>query len=86
VSYVSNDEIGRRAFGTLIGLPALAGALPRSATAAPPTGTLHDNPVTETTLVAPDEICDLTAVDLASHIRRKQLSAREVMAAHIARY
>ncbi len=85
MSDVSNDEISRRAFGTLIGLSALAGALPRSATAAPPTGTLHDNPVLDTTPVAPDEICDLTAIDIASRIRRKQLSAHEVMVAHIAR-
>jgi len=36
-------------------------------------------------MIAPDDICDLTASDLASRIRRKQLSAHEVMAAHIAR-
>ncbi|MBL0169678.1 MAG: amidase [Gemmatimonadaceae bacterium] len=32
-----------------------------------------------------DELCDLTAVDLAARIRRKQVSARDVMAAHLAR-
>jgi len=32
-----------------------------------------------------DELCDLTAVELASRIRRKHVSAREVMSAHIAR-
>jgi amidase len=32
-----------------------------------------------------DELCDLTAVDLAARIRRKQVSAREVMTAHLAR-
>ena len=35
--------------------------------------------------VAGDELCDLTALDLASRIRRKQVSAREVMTAHLAR-
>jgi amidase len=34
---------------------------------------------------AADELCTLTAVDLAGRIRRKQVSAREVMAAHLAR-
>ncbi len=34
---------------------------------------------------AGDELCDLTAVDLATRIRRKQVSARDVMAAHLAR-
>jgi amidase len=32
-----------------------------------------------------DELCDLGAVDLARHIRQKQVSAREVMTAHLAR-
>jgi amidase len=31
-----------------------------------------------------DDLCFLPAVELASHIRRKQVSAREVMAAHLA--
>jgi len=33
----------------------------------------------------PDEICDLSAVDMAARIRRRDLSAREVLAAHLAR-
>ena len=32
-----------------------------------------------------DELCDLSAVDLAARIRRKDVSARDVMAAHLAR-
>jgi amidase len=32
-----------------------------------------------------DELCDMSAVDLASRIRRKDVSARDVMAAHLAR-
>jgi amidase len=35
--------------------------------------------------MAPDEITDLTAVDLAARLARKDLSAREVMQAHLAR-
>src|SRR4051812_1372737 len=53
----------------------------------------HAMPSTEPTPAEPvstrdvtgDEICDLTAVELAGRIRRKQLSAREVMEAHLAR-
>src|SRR6185503_18348777 len=33
----------------------------------------------------PDDLCDLDAVDLVARIRRKDLSAREVMTAHLAR-
>ncbi len=32
-----------------------------------------------------DELCDLSAVDLAARIRRKEVSARDVMGAHLAR-
>jgi amidase len=35
--------------------------------------------------LADDELCELTAVDLATRIRLKQVSARDVMAAHLAR-
>jgi len=34
---------------------------------------------------APEDICDLTAIELVSRIKKKQLSAREVMTAHLAR-
>jgi amidase len=34
---------------------------------------------------AGDELCNLTATDLADRIRRRQVSARDVMAAHLAR-
>ncbi|HEX7942791.1 MAG TPA: amidase [Gemmatimonadaceae bacterium] len=74
----------------MLGAAALAGALPEIAGAMPsseptdsamsPTESMPSAPV-----VFGDEICDLTAVDLASRIRRKQLSAREVMDAHLAR-
>src|SRR5262249_38659185 len=39
----------------------------------------------DTRTAAGDELCNLTASDLASRIRKKQVSAREVMAAHLAR-
>ena len=81
----SNDALTRRTFGKLVGLSALAGTYPGTAIILSSTTLSHEDNVTETNAVAADEICDLTAVDLASRIRRRQLSAREVMAAHIAR-
>ena len=32
-----------------------------------------------------DELCDLSAIELAARIRRKDVSARDVMSAHLAR-
>jgi amidase len=39
----------------------------------------------DASVAAPDDLCDLTAIELAARIRRKQVSAREVMTAHLAR-
>ena len=78
------DSVSRRDFGKLVGLSAIAGAFPNAAINASFTER-NENHVTESNTAAPDDICDLTAVDLASRIRRKQLSALEVMTAHLAR-
>ena len=78
------DGLSRRAFGRVLGAAALAGALPEMAIAMPSTEPTAAEPVS-TPDVTGDEICDLTAVELAGRIRRKQLSAREVMEAHLAR-
>jgi amidase len=64
-----SDQIDRREFTRLVGAAAVAHALSGSVTSTP----------------APDELCDLSAIELASRIRRKQVSAREVMTAHLAR-
>jgi amidase len=64
-----SDQIDRREFTRLVSAAAVAQALSGSVTNTP----------------APDELCDLTATELASRIRRKQVSAREVMTAHLAR-
>lgn len=84
----ANDHLTRRAFGQLVGAAALTGALPtvsRAASSAPPTAsaelTVHD----ATPPSAGEELCMLSAIDLASRIRRKQVSAREVMDAHLTR-
>ena len=65
--------ISRREFGQLLGAAALGPAL---------TNMSRSN---DSSFVAPDELCDLTAIELASRIRRKQVSARDVMTAHLAR-
>jgi len=67
-------------------LPDIAGAMPSSeptTSASSPSQTTEQTPSAAD--ISGDEICDLTAVDLAARIRRKQLSAREVMEAHLAR-
>ena len=78
----SHDGVSRRDFGRLLGAAALSGMLPNAGSGASEASADSD----ETSLGdAPDELCDLTAVELAARIRRKQLSAREVMTAHLAR-
>jgi amidase len=64
------DEISRREFGQILGAAALAGALPELARAQTP---------------ASEELCNLTAIELVGRIRRKDVSAREVMSAHLER-
>lgn len=66
----SSDGISRREFGQILGAAALVGALPDV--------TLAQTPASE-------ELCNLTAVELATRIRRKDVSAREVMTAHLER-
>ena len=76
------DGLTRRAFGQMLGAAALSGALPDAAFGASET----QAPTTDVGSASSDDaICDLTAVEMASRIRRRQLSAREVMQAHLAR-
>ena len=84
MSDASHDNLSRRAFGQLLGVAAFTGALRDVPLGAPSTLPPTDES-TNTSAVSGDELCDLTAVDLAARIRRKQVSARDVMAAHIAR-
>jgi len=67
---MSDGTISRRAFGQSIAAAAVSGML---------------QPVTTNTSPAGDDLCALTAVELAARIRAKQVSAREVMTAHLAR-
>lgn len=82
-----SEAISRRHFGQLMGAAALTGALPSSLQAA--TGGALDSsstpPVMSSAPTAGDDLCTLTARDLAARIRTKQVSAREVMQAHLDR-
>lgn len=67
--------------GPLTELPALALPVPRAAPVSP---AMPDEP-SRPAPPADDELCLLSAVDLAARIRREEVSAREVMEAHLAR-
>jgi amidase len=72
------NTISRRAFGQAIGAAAIGGSF-------------HAHPIDASKAESPmsqakqaDDLCYLSAVELASRLRRKQVSAREVMTAHLA--
>lgn len=70
------DPLSRRTFAQLLGAAALSGTLPPDAAAAPMPMTDH---------AAADELTSLSATELAARIRRKSVSAREVLDAHLTR-
>jgi amidase len=67
----ATSAISRRTFGQAMSAAAVGSALQSLSSS-----TVH---------AQADELCDLSAVDLAARIRRKEVSARDVMAAHLAR-
>ena len=70
----------RRAFGRTLGMAAAAGAFAeRTSAAATQTGS--GRPAAG----GLDELCDLSAIELVARMRRRDVSAREVMTAHLAR-
>ena len=75
------DDIDRRTFSQRIGMAAAAGALHGLSADAAAQGSGG----TGRAGGGRDELCDLSAIELASRIRRRQVSAREVMTAHLAR-
>jgi len=78
--------ISRRQFGQLLGAAAVSNAVSESAAGQPmPTPNAPDAPPPPAGATPNDELCTLTGTQLAERIRRKQVSAREVMAAHLAR-
>ena len=72
--------VTRRVFGQALGRAAVAGAVPEDS----PT-TLAQSAKPASGAGAGDELCDLSAIELVARIRRKDVSAREVMTAHLAR-
>ena len=64
----------RRAFGQVIGAAAVASSVPVRAV---------EN-AQQASLVSAEELCHLSASDLAARIRTRQVSARDVMSAHLA--
>ena len=69
--------MSRRTFGLALGAAAVGGPLHALSSGEP----AQARPA----VTRPDELYDLGAVDLAARIRRKDVSARDVMAAHLAR-
>src|SRR5688572_33449013 len=74
------DDIDRRTFGRRLGIAAVAGALHSLPDAASGQGSGVNQPAARR-----EELCDLSAIELAARIRRKDVSARDVMSAHLAR-
>ena len=70
--------VTRRTFGQALGMAAVAGTVSDLA------GVAQKQSGTAGTAVA-EQICDLSAIELVARMRRKDLSAREVMTAHLAR-
>ena len=71
------DPMSRRTFGQLLGAAAAGAALPNLS--------LGEPVLSATDYASTDDLCDLNATELAARIRTKQVSAREVLAAHLAR-
>jgi amidase len=71
-------DMTRREFGQILGTAAASAAIPTSSSArqtASPVASARGDA---------SELCYMSATELAARIRRKQVSAREVMAAHLA--
>lgn len=86
-----DESLSRRDFGKRLGAAAIAArltSLPDVAPLAPPTAASSPHMPDESSRVARapgDDLCAMTAIELAGRIRRKDVSAREVMEAHLAR-
>ena len=72
--------VTRRVFGQALGIAAAAGTVPGLSRE-----TWAQSATTANRAGAGDELCDLSAIELVARMRRKDVSAREVMTAHLAR-
>jgi hypothetical protein len=81
-----SGAIGRRTFGRAIGTIAIGGTVQALPGARAPVrrGQSEERPVPSNG-TAGDELAYLSAVELVARMRRRQISAREVMAAHLER-
>ena len=75
--------ITRRTFGQMMGAVAAAAPLQRLSLSTAQAAQVRQGGVSS--VRAGDALCELDAVDLVARIRRKDVSVREVMAAHLAR-
>jgi amidase len=75
-----SDDIDRRTFGQRLGIAAVAGALHGR-----PTAANGQRSGVNQSVAGRDELCDLSAVELAARIRRKDVSVRDVLSAHLSR-
>ena len=78
--------MSRRAFGQAMGAAAVGGALQQRPAEALTARSADGNEPSMPRRASPSEaLCDVGAVELVRRIRRKEISARDVMAAHLAR-
>jgi amidase len=83
ISSRSPDPITRRTFGQMVGVVAAAAPLQLLSQGTAKAAQVRQGAAPSVT--AGDSLCELSAVELAARIRRKDVSAREVMTAHLAR-
>jgi amidase len=76
----SNPPVSRRAFNTTVGAGAVGGTLHQLIG----TTLCAAQPSRRASAAAALELCEMSAVELAARLRKKQVAAREVMAAHLA--
>jgi amidase len=72
--------VSRRAFSQALGMAAVASSVPGLAGMAS-AHSAHEMPVPS----GSEDLCELSAIDLVGKLRRKEVSAREVMTAHLTR-
>ena len=85
-SSAANNSMSRRTFGQAIGAAAMGSSLQAGFFGeVSPTSAALAEPLAQGATGRDAELAYLSAIELASRIRRKQVSAREVMAAHLAR-
>jgi amidase len=78
--FTTAGPVTRRAFGQSLGMAAVATTLPGLVGIAS-----AQSRSAGASVGAAEQLCDLSAVELAARIRRREVSAREVMTAHLAR-